>query len=108
MSAACFKSKRGTDVSEEIRLSSETCRWHFLFILAIMPDKTAFMSTALLLCVQSLTGNFPEGNRYIKPLLKRHLVAENELAFSIILSCCLWSDQCKYRPMFLSSKHIEL
>ncbi len=86
------------NVSEGNRLSSETCRWHFHFILPIMPDKVAFMSVdGAALCT---------GNRYIKPLLKRHLVAENEFAFPISLSCCLWSDQCKYRPMFLSSKHI--
>ncbi len=32
------------NVSEGNRLSSETCRWHFYFILPIMPDKAAFMN----------------------------------------------------------------
>ncbi len=48
MSTARFKSKHGADVfvnvSEGKRLSSEMCRWHFSFILPIMPDKAAFMS----------------------------------------------------------------
>ncbi len=37
------------------------------------------------------------GNRNISALLKRHLVAENEFAYPISLSCHLWSDQCKYQ-----------
>ncbi len=32
------------NVSKGNRLSSETCYWHFYFILPIMPDKAAFMS----------------------------------------------------------------
>ncbi len=31
-------------ISEGNRLSSETCHWHFYFILPITPDKAAFMS----------------------------------------------------------------
>ncbi len=70
------------NVSEGNRLSSE-CRCHFYFILPIMPDKAAFMSVdGAALCTVS-NGE----KRYIKPLLKRHLVAENEFAFPISLSC---------------------
>ncbi len=65
-------------VSEGNRLSSETCRWHFHFIL--MPVKAAYMS-AVLLCVQLLTNR---RSRYL--LLKCHLVAENEFAFTVCLS----------------------
>ncbi len=75
-------------VSEGNCLSSEMCRWHFHFILPIMPDKAAYMS-AVLLCVQPL----PEKPLYL--LLKRHLVAESEFAFPV----------CPYRPMLLCSKH---
>ncbi len=32
------------NVSEGSRLSSEMCRWHFYFILPMIPDKAAFMS----------------------------------------------------------------
>ncbi len=64
-------------VSEGNRLSSETCRWHFHFILPIMPDKAAYMS-AVLLCVQLLTYR---RSRYL--LLKRHLMAESESAFPV-------------------------
>ncbi len=64
-------------VSEGNRLSSETRRWHFHFILPIMPDKTAYMS-AVLLCVQLLTYR---RSRYL--LLKCHLVAESESAFPV-------------------------
>ncbi len=41
-------------VSEGNRLSSEMCRWHFHFILPIMPDKT---ETVLLLCT-AVTGEY--------------------------------------------------
>ncbi len=66
-------------VSEGNRLSSETCHWHFHFILPIMPDKAAYMS-AVLLCVQPL----PEKPLYL--LLKRHLMAESEFAFPVFRS----------------------
>ncbi len=69
-----FKTRHGclyVNVSEGNRLSSETYRWHFYFILPMMPDKAAFMSVdGAALCTVCI-------NRYIKPLLKHHLVAEN-------------------------------
>ncbi len=83
MSAAHFKVKtrrRCLNVNVSLKgncLSSEMCRWHFHFILPIMPDKAAYMS-AVLLCVQPL----PEKPLYL--LLKRHLVAESEFAFSSV------------------------
>ncbi len=77
MSAARFKVKtqRGClCISEGNRLSSEICRWHFNFILPIMPDKTALMSEDGAAFVYS----FYRGIRYIKPLLKHQLVPENQ------------------------------
>ncbi len=49
-------------ISEGNRLSSEMCRWHFHFILPIMPDKTAFMSADCAAFVHSCY----RGIRYIK------------------------------------------
>ncbi len=82
MSAAHFKVKTRRRclcecVSEGNRLSSEMCRWHFHFILPIMPDKAAYMSSVLH-CVQLLTYR---RSRYL--LLKCHLVAESEFAFPV-------------------------
>ncbi len=65
-------------VSEGNSLSSETCCWPFHFIFPIMPDKALYMS-AVLLCVQPL----PEKPLYL--LLKRHLVADSESAFTVYL-----------------------
>ncbi len=54
----------------------------FSFNLAYkIPDNAAYMS-AMLLCVQPL----PEKSLYL--LLKRHLVAEREIAFSVCLPYC--------------------
>ncbi len=71
------------------RLSSENFPCHFHFILPVMPDKAAFVSSALL-CLQSLPGK-----PLFLPLQKHLLLAENELAFSI-------------SPSDLRSKHILL
>ncbi len=61
MSAARFKAKtqRGClCISEGNRLSSEMCRWHFHFILPIMPDKTAFMSADVQMLCTAVTGEY--------------------------------------------------
>ncbi len=47
-----------------------------------MPDEAAFMS--LVHCLQPLPGE--RTALFQRPLLKRHLVAENEFAFPKILS----------------------
>ncbi len=49
---------------------------HFHFIMPVMSDKAAFLSSVLL-CVQPLPGKL-----LFLPLLKQHLVAKNEFAFS--------------------------
>ncbi len=49
---------------------------HFHFIMPVMSDKAAFLSSVLL-CVQPLLGKL-----LFLPLLKQHLVAKNEFAFS--------------------------
>ncbi len=61
MSAARFKVKTQHGclcISEGNRLSSEMCRWHFHFILPIMPDKTAFMSEDGAALCTAVTGEY--------------------------------------------------
>ncbi len=80
----------------EGRLSLENVRCHFHFILHVinhMPDKAAFVSSALLCVMYSLTA--VTGETSSSPALKRLLLAEKE--FTLLIS-----------PSDLHSKHILL
>ncbi len=52
-------------------------RSHFHFIMPVMPDKAAFVSTVSAALCTAL-----QGKPLFLPLQKRHLVAKNEFAFS--------------------------
>ncbi len=103
MSAAHFKDKtrrrcffvnvslKGTDRPQKRVVK------HFHFIFPIMPVKAAYMS-AVLLCVQLLTYQ-----RSCYLLLKRHLVAESEFAFSV-----LSSDQINVNCFYAANKVVNV
>ncbi len=59
--------------------------------------------SAELLCVQPLPGKLQYFSTPQAPP-----VAENEFAFPKSLSCCLWSNQCKYQLMFVVNEFNEL